>query len=442
MCRQSGWAGRHERARRNGARQPLNDLTSSARLVGATFRHHHDPEAQREQLVAVKREAQQVREENAGLKVTAARAEREARSAEKERDALLRSSTLQSAGDARLTHRLAEGALVSRLREHAKRLAADLAARSAELTELRSGAKHARAVELDVERRAYLGETQRLRQLLDAGATDLQAHKAVWRREYETELRARLADSRKLEERVAEMRTRERVLDEELGRWMHDNDKLRQALAEVTAQAKAGGRGEAEKALAKEGAKERAKAVTAEETQRSANAGLYARIAVLEVEAEKTSGKSRHLAERSGRLAREKREALRELALEQAAGLQARRQVGALEAELAKLGSVAGGEKAASAMKEVLAQHSVAASKVQAAARRKIGGQGAEAAPPASGPEAEPAAGGPGAEAAPGAAAASAGQQAAAATPTQPQGAQVAAAGSPSRSLLSRFGVA
>lgn len=147
-----------------------------------------------------------LREENASLKVGVARSEREARSAERERDDLLRQHALDSAGDPRLSHRLAEGALVGRLRAHAKQLAVELAARDKELADVRSGAKHARAVELDVERRAYLHETLRLRQLLDAGATDLEAHKAVWKREYEAELRSRLADTRKLEERLAEMR--------------------------------------------------------------------------------------------------------------------------------------------------------------------------------------------------------------------------------------------
>jgi hypothetical protein len=138
--------------------------------------------------------------------VAAVRSEKEARAAEKERDQLLRSHALHSAGDARLSHRLAEGALVQKLRGHAKQLAAELASRDRELADVRAGAKHARAVELDVERLAYLQETHRLRQLLDEGAIDLEAHKAVWRRDYEHDLRRRLDDNRKLEERLAEMR--------------------------------------------------------------------------------------------------------------------------------------------------------------------------------------------------------------------------------------------
>ncbi|KAG8462905.1 hypothetical protein KFE25_001678 [Diacronema lutheri] len=357
-------------ARPRSARRPLDELNTASRAAGAP---KPDVEAMRELLASTKREAQVLREENASLKVGVARSEREARSAERERDDLLRQHALDSAGDPRLSHRLAEGALVGRLRAHAKQLAVELAARDKELADVRSGAKHARAVELDVERRAYLHETLRLRQLLDAGATDLEAHKAVWKREYEAELRSRLADTRKLEERLAEMRQRERALDEELGRWMGENDTLRAKLAAAAAVGAkgGGGRADAERALAAEVARERERAVAAEEQARITGAAMLARASHLEAELEKAQSKARALGERCSRLEREKRDALRELALEQAAALQARRQADALEAGAVRTGALAAQQRTAAAMSHLVSQHNAAAAKMQAAARRR-----------------------------------------------------------------------
>lgn len=124
-------------------------------------------------------------------------------------------------------------------------------------------------------------------------------------------------------------------------------------------------------------------------------------------------GKCRALSERCGRLEREKRDALRELALEQAAGLQAQREAEAREVELARLGgSSLAGQHAAASLPELVAQHNAAAAKMQAAARRRFS-QGAEERPAAVSAQLakQPAAGADAAQATPGQAGAGVAQQ-------------------------------
>lgn len=88
---------------------------------------------------------------------------------------------------------------------------------------------------------------------------------------------------------------RERALDEELGRWMGENDTLRAKLAAAAAVGAkgGGGRADAERALAAEVARERERAVAAEEQARITGAAMLARASHLEAELEKVSAPHR-----------------------------------------------------------------------------------------------------------------------------------------------------
>lgn len=159
----------------------------------------------RHPLIRLPALTQRLTSENQMLKAKALRTERELRSKTLEVGSVLRDAAVERITDAGLAHKVAESALVGKLRAKVQELSAALRGREDEITELRKGSKHARVVELETERNVYLNETQRLQLLVEQGAVDLEANRKLWRREHEEDLRRRGAEMKRAQDKILDM---------------------------------------------------------------------------------------------------------------------------------------------------------------------------------------------------------------------------------------------
>lgn len=216
-----------------------------AAAANATAATSHDVTQWRAQIAELKNALYQASQENKVLRVAATRSEAEARRAElAAEEAALTTAIFDLGVPASTASSGGHDSMAKALKAQVRDLQKQVREREAELTELSASAKSARLRELQVQARTYYGEARRLQALVDAAATRSGDAAAALEAKHAAEAAAYAKAQEALKEQVA-------ALDDELGRWMDENDQLREKVADLEKRVAASGPREKE-ARAKE----------------------------------------------------------------------------------------------------------------------------------------------------------------------------------------------
>lgn len=190
----------------------------------------HDSEAMAHSMLSLKKEVAGLREENKLLRVSKEKVEAELRRAEYDGDQALRSGAIV---DAVAMGGKSESHLIKQLKAKARELSTQLQAAEGRLADVSGGQKGVRVRELEVQTKIYLEEARRLRELFELQAAEREDAEAMLREIHARALATKeqqLADVR-LEQ--ARLRKQNTVLDDELGRWLDENEMLRDQMQKL-----------------------------------------------------------------------------------------------------------------------------------------------------------------------------------------------------------------
>lgn len=192
-----------------------------------------DPEALGEQVRTLKKELAAVSAENRLLKVGKERAHAELRKAEYEGEQALKTGAIVDASG--VAGVKPEVRLLKQLKAKTRDLESEVKSKAQIICELGEAGKNVRVRELEVQTKTYLEEARRLKEVgrLQAAESEraLQnAHEAHAAAVGQKE--AQLDELRRERQR---MRNENAALDEELGRWMDENEMLREQVGRLEA---------------------------------------------------------------------------------------------------------------------------------------------------------------------------------------------------------------
>jgi hypothetical protein len=189
----------------------------------------HDMEGLGDQVRGLKKELAAARAENRLLRVGKERTEAELRKAEYEGEQALRTGAIvdgSGVGGSR-----PEVRLLKQLKAKTRELQEELASKEAQIGELGGQAKGVRVRELEIQTKTYLEEARRLKEVSRLQAAEHEralASQADGHAAALAQAEGRLEDARRERQRL---RDENAQLDEELGRWMDENEMLRDSVS-------------------------------------------------------------------------------------------------------------------------------------------------------------------------------------------------------------------
>jgi len=185
----------------------------------------HDTESLGAQVLTLKKELAASRAENTLLRVSKERMEAELRRAEHEGEQALRSGGLvDGLGPAAARP---EVRLLKSLKARTRELQEELQSKEAQISELTGQAKGIRVKELEVQAKVYLDEARRLKELFELQARERAEAEQALRDEHAAALGSKEQQLEALRQDKARLKKQNAALDEELGRWMDENEMLR-----------------------------------------------------------------------------------------------------------------------------------------------------------------------------------------------------------------------
>ena len=204
------------------------DMGAKRRTGGETTRLGpvHDTEALNEQVLTLKKQLASSHAENKLLRVAKERMEVELRRAEHEGEQALRTGGLvEGVGP---TAARPELRLLHALKAKTRELQDELQAKEAQIGELSGQTRGVRVKELEIQAKVYLEEARRLRELFDRQASEHADAEQALRERHSYELTVKEQELEALRQERSRLKKQNGAIDEELGRWMDENEVLRE----------------------------------------------------------------------------------------------------------------------------------------------------------------------------------------------------------------------
>ena len=201
----------------------------------------NDDEGLLAQVQTLKKELSASRADNKLLRVGKERMETEMRKAEYESEQALKSGAIVDGtgpGGAR-----PEVRLLKQLKAKCRELQEELQSKEAQLGELSEQSRGVRVRELEVQTRVYLEEARRLKEVSRLQAVERDEALQAEREAHDHALQVKEQQLDTLRAERARIRAENAALDEELGRWMDENEMLRGKVTQHQQQAAASGHG-------------------------------------------------------------------------------------------------------------------------------------------------------------------------------------------------------
>ena len=201
----------------------------------------NDEEGLLAQVQTLKKELSASRAENKLLRVGKERMENELRKAEYESEQALKTGAIVDGtgpGGAR-----PEVRLLKQLKAKTRELQEELQSKEAQLGELSGQSRGVRVKELEMQTKVYLEEARRLKEVSRLQAVEREEALQAQRESHEHALQVKEQQLETLRAERARIRAENSALDEELGRWMDENEMLRGKVTQYEQQAAAAGGG-------------------------------------------------------------------------------------------------------------------------------------------------------------------------------------------------------
>jgi len=180
------------------------------------------------QLILLKKELASTRAENKLLRVARERMEAELRKAEHDGEQALRTGGLIDGVG--LVAARPEVRLLQTLKAKMRELQEELHSKEATIGDLSGNARGVRIKELEVQAKVYLDEARRLHELFDLQASERSECEQQLKQRHTHELRLKDVDIDTMRTERALLKKQNFAVDEELGRWMDENEVLRERL--------------------------------------------------------------------------------------------------------------------------------------------------------------------------------------------------------------------
>ena len=188
----------------------------------------HDSEQLGELVRTLKKELAAARAENRLLRVGKERAQTELRKAEYEGQQALKSGALVDGSGGGGASRMADARLLKQLKAKTRELQEELLAKEALVSELgRGGERGTRVRELEIQTKTYLEEARRLKEVARLQGVDKEAALGQQQALHTQALQQKDAQLGELRHERQRLLNENTALDEELGRWMEENERLR-----------------------------------------------------------------------------------------------------------------------------------------------------------------------------------------------------------------------
>jgi DNA repair exonuclease SbcCD ATPase subunit len=186
----------------------------------------HDTEALNEQVLTLKKQLASSHAENKLLRVAKERMEVELRRAEHDGEQALRTGGLvEGVGP---TAARPEVRLLHALKAKTRELQDELQAKEVQIGELSGQTRGVRVKELEIQAKVYLEEARRLRELFDRQASEHADAEQALRERHSYELAVKEQELEALRQERSRLKKQNGAIDEELGRWMDENEVLRE----------------------------------------------------------------------------------------------------------------------------------------------------------------------------------------------------------------------
>ena len=206
----------------------VTDMGAKRRTGGETTRLGpvHDTEALNEQVLTLKKQLASSHAENKLLRVAKERMEVELRRAEHDGEQALRTGGLvEGVGP---TAARPEVRLLHALKAKTRELQDELQAKEVQIGELSGQTRGVRVKELEIQAKVYLEEARRLRELFDRQASEHADAEQALRERHSYELAVKEQELEALRQERSRLKKQNGAIDEELGRWMDENEVLRE----------------------------------------------------------------------------------------------------------------------------------------------------------------------------------------------------------------------
>ena len=191
-------------------------------------------EALRAEVLSLKKELREAQEDARSLKVRLLKSEAEVGRMERERATSGGLIDLLAPTGGRAAGRIATSndVIVNRLKAQVGELQNELRAKEAVVREMSQNTNNTKLKELDTERKTYFDEVQRLQALLDQLVTSLSREAEETAERHAAVIEAKEEEAQVMRDKLKKAAAQNVALDDELGRWLEENDALKAAILE------------------------------------------------------------------------------------------------------------------------------------------------------------------------------------------------------------------
>ena len=191
-------------------------------------------EALRAEVLSLKKELREAQEDARSLKVRLLKSEAEVGRMERERATSGGLIDLLAPPGGRAAGRIATSndVIVNRLKAQVGELQNELRAKEAVVREMSQNTNNTKLKELDTERKTYFDEVQRLQALLDQLVTSLSREAEETAERHAAVIEAKEEEAQVMRDKLKKAAAQNVALDDELGRWLEENDALKAAILE------------------------------------------------------------------------------------------------------------------------------------------------------------------------------------------------------------------